>query len=92
MNLLNIFSDSLKITIEDILFIVGPNISHISKESVNILKISIGINFKSILIRNMMRTLTFNMMSIIRSIILSECIKKLSSKESKSKKKIRKQN
>jgi hypothetical protein len=40
----------------------------------------------------MMRILTFNMMSIIRSIILSECIKKLSSKESKSKKKIRKQN
>ena len=34
MNLINIFSDSVKLTIEDILFIVGPNISHMSKEEV----------------------------------------------------------
>jgi hypothetical protein len=36
MNLINIFSDSLKITVEDLLFIVGPNITHISKEEVSL--------------------------------------------------------
>ena len=34
MNLFNIFSDSVKLTVEDVLFIVGPNISHMSKEEV----------------------------------------------------------
>ena len=34
MNLFNIFSDSVKLSIEDVLFIVGPTISHMSKEEV----------------------------------------------------------
>ena len=34
MNLFNIFSDSLKVTIEDLLIIVGPTISHMSQEDV----------------------------------------------------------
>lgn len=31
-SLLNIFSNALQITVEDILFIIGPNISHLSLE------------------------------------------------------------
>lgn len=38
MSLLNIFSDSFKVTIEDLLIIVGPNLAHVSKDEVSICK------------------------------------------------------
>ena len=34
---MSLFSEAIKVTVEDILFIIGPNNSHISKDSVKIL-------------------------------------------------------
>lgn len=79
-SILNLFSESIKIEIEDILFILGPKTNHISKDEVKI----VLFYFEN---RTLMIKLMLHMMKIIKLITLLECTKEQKSRGERLKKK-----